>query len=51
MSFAPLPSIRYTGMGLALGAGLVSSATSWLQAKSYVKTANEEMFFPKGAEV
>ncbi|KAE9364295.1 hypothetical protein N431DRAFT_519634 [Stipitochalara longipes BDJ] len=28
MSFAPLPSIRYTGMGLALGAGLVSSATS-----------------------
>ena len=35
-------------MGLALGAGLVSSATSWLRAKSYVKTANEEMFFPTG---
>jgi len=48
MSFAPLPSIRYTGIGLAVGAGLVSTATSWLRAKSYVKTANEEMFLPRG---
>ena len=48
MSFAPLPSIRYTGMGLALGAGLISSATSWVRAKSYVKRANEEMFLPRG---
>jgi hypothetical protein len=48
MSFAPLPSIRYTGMGLALGAGLISSATSWLRANSYVKTGNEEMFLPRG---
>jgi hypothetical protein len=35
-------------MGLALATGLISSATSWLRAKSYVKTANEEMFLPIG---
>jgi hypothetical protein len=48
MSFAPLQPVMFAGMGLSFGAGFASAATSWKRAKIYVRTANEEIFLPKG---
>jgi hypothetical protein len=35
-------------MGLSVATGLASTATSWTRAKTFVKTANEEIFLPRG---
>lgn len=38
----------FAGIGLQAGAGLASTATSWARARKFVKTANEEIFEPRG---
>jgi hypothetical protein len=49
MSFVhAVPPVKWAGLGLAVGAGLVSTGTSWTRARAFVKTANEELFLPKG---
>lgn len=48
MAFAPLPSVRFTGIGLAVGSGLASAAVSYTRTKAYVKAANEDIFLPRG---
>jgi len=49
MSFVhAVPPVQWAGMGLAVGAGLASTATSWTRARAFVKTANKEMFSPNG---
>jgi hypothetical protein len=49
MSFVhAVPPVQWAGLGLAVGAGLASAGTSWTRARAFVKTANEEIFFPKG---
>ncbi|KAE8453823.1 hypothetical protein EG329_009335 [Mollisiaceae sp. DMI_Dod_QoI] len=47
MSFAPAP-VTFVGIGLQVGAGLASAATSWARARAFVKEANEKIFLPKG---
>jgi len=49
MSFVhAVPPVQWAGMGLAVGAGLVSAGTSWTRARAFVKTANEKIFSPEG---
>lgn len=49
MSFVhAVPPVQWAGIGLAVGAGLVSTGTSWTRARAFVKTVNEEIFQPRG---
>ena len=48
MIMVPFHPVMFAGMCLQVGAGLASTATSFARAKAFVKTANEEMFEPKG---
>ncbi|KAN0117368.1 hypothetical protein V8E51_003345 [Hyaloscypha variabilis] len=47
-AFQVASHVGNAGMGLAVGAGLASTATSWTRARAFVKTANKEMFSPNG---
>ncbi|TVY85366.1 hypothetical protein LSUE1_G000298 [Lachnellula suecica] len=48
MSVLPFHPVRWAGIGLSATSGVLSAATSWTRAKSYVKAANEDMFLPRG---
>lgn len=48
MTFAPLHTVQFAGMGVQAAAGLTSAATSWTRARAFVKHANAEMFEPRG---
>lgn len=50
MTFAPHP-INYAGIGLQVGTGFASSATSWVRARAFVKHANATIWEPRGLKV
>ena len=51
MSIVPFHPVMFAGIGLQVGAGLASTATSWTRARAFVKSANEELFERRGLKV
>ncbi|KAJ6103102.1 hypothetical protein N7486_005529 [Penicillium sp. IBT 16267x] len=51
IGLVPLGTAQMVGLGLNVGAGLATAGVSIARTKSYMKTANETIFKPKGLHV
>ncbi|KAJ5527799.1 hypothetical protein N7513_011958 [Penicillium frequentans] len=51
VGLVPLGTAQLVGAGLNVGAGLATAGVSHARTKSYMKTANERIFKPKGLHV